>query len=122
MTTVETGAVNETDVAATIRERELVHYEDLNATEQRTVDRVLSNSTASYGSYRPPADDPVLDRAPVLLRVGEEIYVIEVVGHVDDFNVAALVLFLGLRGAAVLALFGALAAGGIALYRHERRD
>lgn len=122
VTTVQTRQVNDSTVAAAIRERERVGYDELNPTERRTVDRVLENSTASYGSYRPPADDPVLDRVPMLLRADGETYVVEVVGHVDDVDLAAVALRLGLRGTAVLSLLGALVAGGVVVYERRRAD
>ena len=108
-TTVRTDPVALSTVADHVRERELVHYGDLSAADQRTVDRIVesrdpSSEYAEHGGYRPVHDSPVLDRTPMLLRKGGTTYVVELYGWVDGPDVERLVV-LGLAevlGAAAL--------------------
>lgn len=119
-TRVETRPANTSAVAAAIRERELVRYGELNASGQRTVDRILDNSSEeTYGGYRPRADDPILDRTPVLVRKDGTTYVVETVGHVDDFNFAPLLLYLALEALAIVFLLGAVVVAAYGIYRRR---
>ncbi|MFW5938059.1 MAG: hypothetical protein ACOCQU_03180 [Halolamina sp.] len=61
-------------------------YESLSTGEQRTVDRILDNSTDGESGYRPYLNDPFVDQLPTPVSKGDTLYSISVAAHVDDFG------------------------------------
>jgi hypothetical protein len=92
-------------------------YANLSAGEQRTVDRIVDNSTGEGGGYRPHVDEPYVDQLPTPVHKGDTLYSIRVYGHVDDFGPAfgGFVVGLGVAAVGVVLL---LASGG--LYGYDR--
>ncbi len=95
---------------------EAPHYENRAAGEQRTLDRVLDNSTDENWGYRPRVDEPFADRLPTPFWKGDTLYSVHVTGHVDDFGPGFAAFFVGLAVAAV-GLVLVVASGGYLLYR-----
>lgn len=108
------------DRIANVTAERAPRYENLDAGEQRTVDRILNNSTGAHDSsmdwgYRPQVNEPFVDRLPTLVWKDGTLYSVFVYGHVDDFGpgfagfvvglaVAALGLVLVLSSAVLYAL------------------
>lgn len=61
-------------------------YEALSSGEQRTVDRIIDNSTGDDWGYRPYVDEPFLDELPTPIYKGDTLYSVSVSGHADDFG------------------------------------
>lgn len=108
-TSVATSTVEKAAVASTIRDRELVDYEDLSESERRTVDGVLDSEDSEYGGYQPGPDSSVLDRVPMLLRKEGTTYVIELYGWVDGSNLVRNAVLGTLVTLGLAALVGAAA-------------
>ncbi|AZH23871.1 hypothetical protein [Haloplanus aerogenes] len=73
-------------VAAAILDEHVYRYDRLSPGAQRTVDRILDNSSADGDGYRPRVNDPFVDRLPALVEKDERLYSLTVYGHVDDFG------------------------------------
>ena len=96
-------------------------YERLTAGQQRTVDRVIDNSTGEEIGYRPRVNEPYVDQLPTAIHKGETLYSITVYGHVDDFGPGFGGFVVGL-GVAALGVVLLLAGGGLALYDRLRNQ
>lgn len=92
-------------------------YDDLSAGEQRTVDRILDNSTGDSMGYRPRVNDPYVDQLPTAIRKDDTLYSVSVSGHVDDFGPGFGGFVVGL-GVATIGVVLLLAGGG--LYASDR--
>jgi len=92
-------------------------YERLTAGQQRTVDKVIDNSTGEEIGYRPRVNEPYVDQLPTAIHKGETLYSITVYGHVDDFGPGFGGFVVGL-GVAALGVVLLLAGGG--LYAYDR--
>jgi hypothetical protein len=95
------------------------HYANLSAGEQRTVDRIVDNSTGDEWGYRPRVNDPYVDELPTPIHVDGTLYNVYVHGHVDDFGpgFGGFVVGLGIAGLGVVLL---LAAGALVAYDRWR--
>lgn len=82
-------------------DRTAVYYDNLSTGEQRTVDRILANSSAHDSGYRPRVDDPFTDQLPVLIYKNGTLYSLFVYGHVDDFGPGFSGFIVGLAMAAI---------------------
>lgn len=105
-------------VADAIAER-APHYTNLSAGEQRTVDRILENSSGDEGGYRPRVNEPYVDQLPTAIHKGDTLYNISVYGHVDDFGAGFGGFVVGM-GVAALGAVLLLAAGGLVVYDRWR--
>lgn len=94
-------------------------YANLSAGEQRTVDRVLRNSTGDDRGYRPYLDAPYTDELPTPIHKDGTLYSIGIYAQVDDFGpgFGAYLAGLALAGFGVVLL---LAAGALAAYDRWR--
>lgn len=61
-------------------------YEALSAGEQRTVDRIIDNSSGDDWGYRPRVNDPFVDELPTPVWKDGTLYSVYTSGHVDDFG------------------------------------
>jgi len=106
-------------VATTILDGHVYQYDRLSPGAQRTVDRIVDNSSAEGDGYRPRVNDPFVDRLPALVEKDERLYSLTVYGHVDDFGpgFAWFVRGLFVTGAGVLLL---LVGAGIYAYEWWR--
>jgi hypothetical protein len=95
-------------VADAIAER-APHYANLSAGEQRTIDRIVANSTGDEGGYRPRVNEPYVDQLPTAIHQGDTLYSISVYGHVDDFGpgFGGFVVGVGVAALGVVLLLGA---------------
>lgn len=73
-------------VADAILDDHVYRYDRLSPGAQRTVDRILDNSSADGDGYRPRVNDPFVDRLPALVETDDGLYSLTVYGHVDDFG------------------------------------
>lgn len=108
-TTVTTSPVEAATVADAIRERELVHYGDLDDAEQRTVDRILDSDDSKYGGHQPRPGSPVLEKVPMLLEKDGLRYVLEHYGWVERPNLLRKVVLAVLQAVGLASLLGAAA-------------
>jgi hypothetical protein len=106
-------------VADAIAER-APHYANLSAGEQRTIDRIVENSTGDEGGYRPRVNEPSVDRLPTPIHKGDTLYSISVYGHVDDFGAGFGGFVVGM-GVAALGVVLLLIGGGLYAYAYSRR-
>jgi len=113
-TNVTAEPVDVATVADAIAER-APRYGSLSAGEQRTVDRILDNSTGDDLGYRPYVNDPYVDELPTVIRKEGTLYSVSVYGHVDDFGPGFGGFVVGL-GVAALGIVLLLVAGGIYAY------
>lgn len=119
----ENGSVVEAEKVSEQRLAEAIadaapRYENLNASQQRTLDRLLNNSTGEDWGYRPRIDEPFADRLPTPFWRGETLYSVSITGHVDDFGPGFAAFFRGLLLAGVgLALV--VVTGGYLLYTRK---
>lgn len=97
---VNATEATEAEVAAAVRERYVVHYDDLSAEKQRTFDKIrrATRSEDDYG-YRPWSNESVVER-PAIVEKNGSYYALRAPLHVDDFDLPDG-LFLGLVGSAV---------------------
>ena len=95
------------------------HYANLSAGEQRTVDRIVANSTGDEGGYRPRVTEPFVDQLPTPIHKGDTLYSISVYGHVDDFGPGFGGFVVGM-GVAALGLVLLLIGGGLYAYAYSR--
>lgn len=114
-TTVAVSPVDEATAAGAIRERELVRYEDLDADDQRTVDRVLDSEDSKYGGYQPARGSDVLEMVPLLVQKDGTTYVVELYGWVDGPDLQRLLVVGTLQALGVASLLGA----GAVLWRRR---
>lgn len=98
---------------------EAPRYSDLSAGEQRTIDRVLDNSSEDdWSGYRPRIDEPYVGELPTPIWKGETLHSISAVGHVDDFGPG----FGGFIAGVLVALLGVLLLFLAAvIYLYDRR-
>jgi hypothetical protein len=94
-------------------------YGSLTAGEQRTIDRILDNSTGDDLGYRPSVNEPYVDQLPTVIQKEGTLYSISVYGHVDDFGSGFAGFVVGL-GVAALGIVLLLAAAGIYAYDRWR--
>ena len=121
----ENGSVVEAEPASEKRIADAIaaqasHYENRSAGEQRTLDRLLNNSTDENWGYRPRVDEPFADRLPTAFWKGDTLYSVSVTGHVDDFGPGFAAFFYGLFVAAA-GLVLVVVSGGYLLYRRSQR-
>ncbi|NHX37000.1 MULTISPECIES: hypothetical protein [Halolamina] len=114
--TVRAENVSDRAVANAIAER-APRYGNLSAGEQRTVDRVLENSTGDDLGYRPRVNEPYVDQFPTAIRKGDTLYSVTVYGHVDDFGPGFGGFVVGL-GVAAVGVVLVIVGGG--LYAYDR--
>ena len=105
-------------VADAIAER-APNYVNLSAGEQRTIDRIVENSSGEYGGYRPRVNEPYVDQLPTAIHEGDTLYSITVYGHVDDFGPGFGGFVVGMAVAALGAVL-LLAAGALVAYDRWR--
>lgn len=115
---VEAQNVSRAQVADAIA-RQAPHYENLSAGEQRTLDRLLNNSTDESWGYRPRVDEPFADRLPTAFWKGDTLYSASVTGYVDNLGPGFAAFFYGLYAAAA-GLVLVAASGGYLLYQRSR--
>ncbi|WP_435125078.1 hypothetical protein [Halobaculum sp. D14] len=105
-------------VANVTARRRAVDYGSLSAAEQRTVDRIVDNSTDDWG-YRPRVDAAFADRLPALVSVDGTLYSLHAVAHVDDLGAGFTGFVYGVYAAGVGVVL-LVAAGGLALVDRYR--
>ncbi|MBP1988351.1 hypothetical protein [Halolamina salifodinae] len=106
------------DVVANATAEQAPRYEELSAGEQRTIDRIIDNSSGNDLGYRPLVNEPFVDQLPTPVWRGETLYSISVYGHVDDFGPGLGGFVAGIAVAAVGLVLLFLAA---VVYLSERR-
>ncbi|QIO23358.1 hypothetical protein [Haloarcula sp. JP-L23] len=74
--TVETTHVTREQVVTETVDRQAVAYESLGPQTQRTVDRIVANTSgdAGIGSYRPHENSAVVERSPILVSKNGTLY------------------------------------------------
>lgn len=116
--TVEAEQVPMDRLAEAIADR-APRYEQLNASEQETLDRLLTNSSADTSGYRPQIDRPFADRLPTPFWKNGTLYSVSIIAHVDDLGPGFAAFFRGLIAAGVGLVLVAVT-GGYLFFTRDR--
>lgn len=117
------------DHIANVTAEQAPRYSNLSPGEQRTVDRVLDNSTGEHNSsmdwgYRPRVNEPFVDRMPTLVWKDDTLYSIFVYGHVDDFGpgFGGFVVGLAVGAVGLVLVLAGLVLYAITIWRDESTE
>lgn len=115
--TVHETHLTQSELDRAVAEKVVTSYDELNASERATFDRLPVKRAGSVG-YRPWSNETLTNR-PVAVQKDGTLYAVQSYGHYDGgFNVAALFVLLGLwLFAAVFGLVGIVFL--VRSWRHE---
>lgn len=113
-------AVTDSELTDAVLDRYLLRYDEMNASRQATVDRIVEESDADgYGGYRPYTNESLARDLPAVVLKDGTYYDVRAIGHVDDFGPGFLYFVLLMGAGVVFVVLGALVyVGG---YVYERR-